>query len=57
MRFKYMPHMEVVYWGPNTSEGQKVFTAEYDLALLGKKPVDQAMKDAAKQLDNVLKEG
>lgn len=56
LRFKYMGPMEVVYWGPNTSEGQKAFTAEYDLALLGKKPVDQAMKDASKALDNILKE-
>ena len=54
LRFKYMPTMEVVYWGPNTSEGQKAFQAQYDLVQLGKKSADQAMKEATKAINDIL---
>lgn len=56
LRYDYKSTMEVVYWGPNTSESQKAFNAEYDLALLGKKPVADAMKDATKAIDNIIKD-
>ncbi len=46
---------ESTNWGTNTSEAQKAFRSEFDLALLGKKSVPDAMKDATKAIDVILK--
>ena len=54
LRHQFLKDVQIPYWGPNTTEAQKAFTAEHDLALLGKKSVADAMKDAAKAIDGIL---
>jgi multiple sugar transport system substrate-binding protein len=49
-----LPDVVLDYWGPNTTEVQKAFFAEHDLALLGKKSTADAMKDAAKTINAIL---
>jgi hypothetical protein len=49
-----LPDVVLDYWGPNTTEVQKAFTAEHDLALLGKKPAADAMRDAARAINGLL---
>jgi len=44
----------LVFWGPKSTETQQMLTAELDNALLGKKTPEQAMKDAAKSINDVL---
>ncbi len=51
--FLKMNHL-MLFWGPKPSETQKAFTAEYDFALLGKKSTAEAMKDAAKAINDIL---
>jgi ABC-type glycerol-3-phosphate transport system substrate-binding protein len=50
----FFKDMEVTDWGPKGDETQKAFATEYQLALLGKKPVAQAMKDAQKAMNDTL---
>lgn len=50
----YFKDMEINDWGPKGDETLKAFTAEYQLALLGKKSVPDAMKDAAKAMNDTL---
>jgi multiple sugar transport system substrate-binding protein len=54
LRHQFLKEIQIPYWGPNTTEAQKAFTAEHDLALLGKKSVPDAMRDAAKAIDGIL---
>ena len=49
----YFKDIEVLNWGPKPTECTNAFTAQYDLALLGKKPVEDAMKDAAKAINDL----
>jgi ABC-type glycerol-3-phosphate transport system substrate-binding protein len=44
------------YWGPKPSESQKAFNAEIDAAYLGKKSAADAMKDATKNINDILAE-
>ncbi len=57
LRRKYMDTMEVQYWGPNTTEAQRFFRAEFDLAMLGEKPVAEAMAAACEEIDGLLAGG
>ena len=50
----YFKDVEVLNWGPKPTECTNAFTAEYDLALLGKKPAPDAMRDAAKAMNEIL---
>ena len=49
-----LPDVVLDYWGPNTIEAQKAFTAEHDLALLGKKSAADAMRDATRAINAIL---
>ncbi|HEV8638110.1 MAG TPA: sugar ABC transporter substrate-binding protein [Chloroflexota bacterium] len=44
------------YWGPKPSESQKAFNAEIDAAYLGKKSAAEAMKEATKNINDILAE-
>ena len=49
-----LPHCAPDIWGPQTSEIQGAFFAEYDFAMLEKKTVAEAMKDATTAIDAIL---
>jgi len=52
--FPPLQHTRLSYWGPKTSETQKALDAEIDAILLGRKNVEQAMKDATTAIDDIL---
>lgn len=54
LRSKYKDTLEVTYWGPNTTESQRAFTAEYELAVLGEKSVQDAMNSATEEIQSLL---
>lgn len=57
LRRNYMETMEVVNWGPSTTEGRRAFQSEYELAVLGEKPTEDAMAAACEAIDDLLAEG
>lgn len=57
LRYDFRETLEVTYWGPNTTESQRAFTAEYELAVLGEKPVQEAMDAACDEIQSLLDSG
>jgi multiple sugar transport system substrate-binding protein len=51
---EYFKDIVVLNWGPKPTECTDAFTAEYQAALLGKKSVPDAMKDAASAINQIL---
>ncbi len=54
LRYNFRETLDVTYWGPNTTESQRAFTAEYELAVLGEKPVQDAMSAACDEIQSLL---
>ena len=54
LRAKYEDLIDVTYWGPNTTESQRAFTAQYELAVLGEISVEEAMNTATQEIQALL---
>lgn len=54
LRYDFRETLDVAYWGPNTTESQRAFTTEYELAVLGEKSVEEAMSAADSEIQSLI---